>query len=34
MVYPAQKAEADIDWISCDVTDELSVESAIDQIFK
>ena len=28
------KAEADIDWISCDVTDELSVESAIDQIFK
>ena len=28
------KAEADIDWISCDVTDELSVESAIDQILK
>ena len=28
------KGEADIDWISCDVTDELSVESAIDQIFK
>lgn len=28
------KAEADIEWISCDVTDELSVESAIDQILK
>ncbi len=36
MVYGLSrtKAEADIDWISCDVTDELSVESAIDQIFK
>lgn len=28
------KTEADIEWISCDVTDELSVESAIDQILK
>lgn len=28
------KAEADIEWISCDVIDELSVESAIDQILK